>query len=214
MLILPKYNLKSQTKSLNLSLKIVSYLGLLFSLSLIISTFGVLLDDYVVFCVGSSSIQGCIRFNIIVYFIISGLYIFIFEAMHFSSFLSFMKTLHTILICMVFMPFVDMTYHRLNFPIESIFCIAPLALTIDLLCVYLVYKKHCIRFFNNYHVLPKLFLYTLAIIDQITQSYALLEMIFILLFASDFIFFLKFRNYNVRSERKLDFMKLEEYPEG
>lgn len=214
MLILPKYNLKSQTKSLNLSLKIVSYLGLLFSLSLIISTFGVLLDDYVVFCVGSSSIQDCIRFNIIVYFIISGLYIFIFEAMHFSSFLSFMKTLHTILICMVFMPFVDMTYHRLNFPIESIFCIAPLALTIDLLCVYLVYKKHCIRFFNNYHVLPKLFLYTLAIIDQITQSYALLEMIFILLFASDFIFFLKFRNYNVRSERKLDFMKLEEYPEG
>lgn len=214
MLVLPKYNLKRQTKSLNLSLKIVSYLGQLLSISLILSTLGVLFDTYVVICSGESSIQRCILYNICAYFIINGLYIFIFGAMHFAGSLSFMKILHTIMICMVFIPFVDSTYHRMDFPIESIFCIAPVALTIDLICVYLVYKKHCVRFFNNYHVLPKLFLYTLAIIDQITQSYAMLEFTFLLLFATDFVFFFKFRNYNFRSERKLDLMKLEEYQDS
>lgn len=214
MLVLPKYDLKRQTRNLNLSLKIVSYLGVLLSISLILGSLGVILNDYVITCTGSSSIQSCIMFNIFMYFIISGLYIFIFEAMHFAGSLSFMKMLHTILICIVFIPFVDSTYHTLSLPMESIFCMAPVALTVDLLCVYLVYKKHCIRFFNNYHVLPKLILYTVAIIDQITQSYILLEIVFLLLFTSDLVFFFKFRNYNFKTEKKLDLMKLEEYQEN
>jgi hypothetical protein len=112
--------------------------------------------------------------------------------------------------CIVFSPFITAYYHTLNVSLCATFILAPVSLALDVVCIYLLYKKYCNALINNFHVLPKTILYSIAIFDQVTQLYILLEVSFLLLFVSDFIFFARLSTYNLKAEKKLDVMKLEE----
>jgi hypothetical protein len=191
--------------------KIISFIGQLLSLTLLACTVVVLLGDNLQFDYEPSWIKYSFTVGIICYFLINCLYILTFSHLQIDGYLSTMKTLHLILLFFVVNPFVSGYYFTFSISLHEIFCLVPVSFTIDLIYLYLLYKKFSNRFVNSFHVLPKIILYTLLIYDQISHLYALINICFPLLFVIDYLFYVKLYSYNVRAEKKLDFMDLEEY---
>ncbi len=189
--------------------KMYSYLGQLLSIILILCTFVIVWDFEIIDPFSLSLIRLSILIGITTYVLMNILYVFIFRKLCLSNYMGLLKIIHTITICMVFSPFISPYYHTLDVSLYATFTLAPVSLALDVICIYLLYKKYCNALINNFHVLPKTILYSVAIFDQVTQLYILLEVSFFLLFVSDFIFFVRLNTYSLKAEKKLAIMKLE-----
>ena len=197
--------------TLGTQFKIISLLGQLLSLTLLACTAVVLWGDSLFVDFDGALLKASFTVGIVAYFLITCLYIMTFSHLKIDGYLATMKIIHLILLFFVVNPFVTGRNYSYDMSLQEILCLAPVAFTTDLVYVYLLYKRFSNRFVNGYHVLPKIIIYTLMIYDQITQLYTLMECCFVLLFLVDYLFFLRVFNYNLRGEKKLDFMDLEEY---